>query len=276
MQEDDRNANSSGGVLPDEHLEDVEELELFDEDNFDMQQVASVPPSFPVGLQLEDESLGKDSCQEIKIDSCKKETITDASSLKRRRPKRKILIIMGLVFFLCILILLIFFLKSSSGFQEVSYTEESFIDYRVCLVDNTIYPVHCLSEGEEYVYSLVDAIPISFRYTANYSEEVNVDFSYYVVGRIYTDQSSYDVEELLTREFSVKEKEQNINFSVSAEIDYPKYRELASRYSSNSSAVLEVSLIFQKGDSLEEMATLSIPLSGSNFQITKDLIYHEK
>ena len=64
------------------------------------------------------------------------------------------------------------------------YSETSFLDYKVCLKENTDYDVQCLDKNMNYIASLIDYLEVDFNYTYEIDEKVEANYDYYVDAKI--------------------------------------------------------------------------------------------
>ncbi len=173
--------------------------------------------------------------------------------------------------------------------QYINYTENSDIDYKIYLKDNSFYEEDYLGKGMAYVASLIDKIHINYEYKFNADKESNLYVSYVVKAKlIIASQSNSNVffekEYDLTEEIS-EDIDNTFGYSINKKdivIDYDYYNQLAndfkSHYAVNTSSRLEVTLYVNERSKKENTysllnnnkATLIIPLSEQEINISFD------
>ena len=173
--------------------------------------------------------------------------------------------------------------------QYINYTENSDIDYKIYLKDNSFYEEDYLGKGMAYVASLIDKIHINYEYKFNADKESNLYVSYVVKAKlIIASQSNSNVffekEYDLTEEIS-EDIDNTFGYSINKKdivIDYDYYNQLAndfkSHYAVNTSNRLEVTLYVNERSKKENTysllnnnkATLIIPLSEQEINISFD------
>lgn len=218
----------------------------------------------------------------------KKENISDKTEYKlNNRPyfsfeARVILMLLGI--FTLFAISCFFIIKTIKyGTNEiVSYDEVSKVNYHVCLNENTIYQDSCLAENMQYVSSIVHNIATSFKYNVDFSENINYDISYNVVGAL----EIYDIndptklllkqEETLLRKTKLTDESNNININADVDINYAKYNNIVEEYKKryNLDLVANLKVILYVNDLKENrnVAYITIPLGKQTFNISKNNI----
>ena len=119
--------------------------------------------------------------------------------------------------------------------KYIKYTEESNLDYKVCLKDNSFYEGKCLKKGNQYVSSLIDYIPATFSYNLKFPDD-DVEYSY-----SYKIEAEFDVKDKDNKKSLFTKKEvlyesnnmtvqnsANINYTLN--IDYNKYNNILSSF----------------------------------------------
>jgi len=211
--------------------------------------------------------------------------------------KKKISKIGKLLAFACLsfafVLLFSFSLKSSHLLEKVkpvSYSEISFLDYKVCLKENTHYVDDCLGKNMSYIASLIDYLDIDFNYSYSIEEIVDVNYSYYIDAEItvfdkanpskiiYADTKkiieSKSFTENNTNEFNVVEK---------VKIDYGEYndriRAFKSDYNLVASSNVTLKLYVQNSSTsdkyenpIDNKAVMSvvIPLTENRIDVAMD------
>ena len=164
--------------------------------------------------------------------------------------------------------------------EVVKYSETSDSSYKVCLLDNNVYSTPCLEEGMLYNSSLVNTIPINFKYNVNFSEYIDYQLYYHVVlyNKIFDknnkDKLLYENKEILVVKTFVDKLNQKINIDTDVKINYKKYNdfvnEYKSKYSPDVKSVVEVVLYLDEYDEERSVASVSIPVGESTFEVKKE------
>ncbi len=199
-------------------------------------------------------------------------------------------------FFLCAFLVILFsilaafFIKRSYailGEQNITYQENSDLDYKVYLKKNDFYESEYLNKDMVYVASLIDKIDVNFNYIFNISKKSNIDFTYDIIGKlIISDKSNGNT--FFEKEYVLLDKVDDtmtsdglhqINKSVS--IDYGKYNNLANQFKSkygvdaNSRLVVYLNIHEKSKNNNFNLnntsnMSLSIPLSERAINISMD------
>ena len=164
--------------------------------------------------------------------------------------------------------------------EVVKYSETSDSSYKVCLLDNNVYSTPCLEEGMLYNSSLVNTIPINFKYNVNFSEYIDYQLYYHVVlyNKIFDKNNKekvlYENKEILVVKTFVDKLNQKINIDTNVKINYKKYNdfvnEYKSKYSPDVKSVVEVVLYLDEYDEERSVASVSIPVGESTFEVKKE------
>ena len=164
--------------------------------------------------------------------------------------------------------------------EVVKYSETSDSSYKVCLLDNNVYSTPCLEEGMLYNSSLVNTIPINFKYNVNFSEYIDYQLYYHVVlyNKIFDKNNKekvlYENKEILVVKTFVDKLNQKINIDTDVKINYKKYNdfvnEYKSKYSPDVKSVVEVVLYLDEYDEERSVASVSIPVGESTFEVKKE------
>lgn len=182
-----------------------------------------------------------------------------------------------------------FFLKrcfAIVGEQNITYQENSSLDYKVYLKDNDFYDNEYLDKNMVYVASLIDKIDVDFDYIFRIDKKSNIDFEYDIVGKLVIGDTAnknvfFEKEYVLlenTKDSMTKDGLHEIKKSVS--VDYGQYNDLAnqfkSKYGVDTDSKLIVYLnIHEKSKDNDSFAnnsnmSLTIPLSLKAINITMD------
>ena len=184
-----------------------------------------------------------------------------------------------------------FFIKHSYAIvneQNITYQENSSLDYKVYLKPNDFYESEFLNKDMVYVASLIDKIDVNFDYIFKIDKKSNIDFEYDIIGKLVISDKSkgktfFEKDYVLlenTRDSMTEDGLHKIVRSVS--IDYGKYNNIAnqfrSRYGVDASCNLIVYLnIHEKSNQHSNVnlvnnsnMSLTIPLSERSINITMD------
>ena len=80
----------------------------------------------------------------------------------------------------------------------VTYNENSIVNYKVCLVENDFYQDSCLNENMLYNSSLVNNIPVNYKYDLSFSEDLDYQLYYHVIlyNKIYDTSNNKKILEI--------------------------------------------------------------------------------
>ena len=131
-----------------------------------------------------------------------------------------------------------------------------------------------------YNSSLVNTIPINFKYNVNFSEYIDYQLYYHVVlyNKIFDKNNKekvlYENKEILIVKTFVDKLNQKINIDTDVKINYKKYNdfvnEYKSKYSPDVKSVVEVVLYLDEYDEERSVASVSIPVGESTFEVKKE------
>ena len=184
-----------------------------------------------------------------------------------------------------------FFIKRSFAFvneQNITYQENSSLDYKVYLKPNDFYESEFLNKDMVYVASLIDRIDVNFDYLFKIDKKSNIDFEYDIIGKLVISDKSkgktfFEKDYVLLENTRDSMNEDGLHKIVrSVSIDYGKYNNIAnqfrSRYGVDASCNLIVYLnIHEKSNQHSNVhlvnnsnMSLTIPLSERSINITMD------
>lgn len=138
-----------------------------------------------------------------------------------------ILLVVGLI------VIYIYYILNNGYY--INYSEDSSIDYRVCLKDNKFYENKCLEKGNQYVASLIDYIPTNFNYKLDFfNSDLEYVYNYRVIAEFNVVDGDND-KVLFTKEevlYSSENKTTNsgININYNLNVDYNKYNNLLNSF----------------------------------------------
>lgn len=205
--------------------------------------------------------------------------------------KRKSIIIKYIVFIVLIFVVtsvLLVKITKENASQDIVYTENSEVDYKVYLKQNDFFKEGYLGKDNQYIASLIDHIEVDFDYNLESSEE-DVDYSYkykVVAETIVEDKTNNNTLYQFTEDL-IKEKEYKANTDTKLkigqpiDIDYNKYNDIIKNFigtydlADNSKATLNVNMYVDiVGDAEQEacetdapVMSISIPLSTKTMAI---------
>lgn len=200
-------------------------------------------------------------------------------------------IIMDLVLMLILLsfaIICYFVILKIEMKNKIYYQETSNLDYKVFLNENDFYDQPYLEKDKVYITNLISKIDITFDYDFKIDCQINLDFSYDLIGKIVIkDESEQNV--YFEKEYDLLKNQKfrltNSNYYKLKEtisIDYNHYNELAKNFGSiygvNTNSSLQVYLRLSKtsedykslNTKFKKIVQLNIPLSKKSIQMKID------
>lgn len=190
-----------------------------------------------------------------------------------------ILFILLLIVWACILFLNAFNFGHN---MKIDYSEDSNINYKVCVNSVDYYPNTCLNEEMEYVTAITNKIKTDFKYNATYSNFYNEDLSYHIVAltKIYDKNNNkkvlFENEDLLVKKTKLEIKNKKISLKKTVDVDFKKYNNYVLGYQNNyslgSSSTLEVVMYLNDKNETRKVASAIFPLGSKTFGITKNTI----
>ena len=175
--------------------------------------------------------------------------------------------------------LIVNFYKLKKG-EVVKYNETSDSNYEVCLLPNDTYTDYCLREGMVYNSSLVDTIPIKFKYNVDFSEDIDYQLYYHVIlySKVFDkdnkDKILYENKEILVEKTFINKLNSKIAVDSDATVNYKKYNnfinDYKNKYSSNVTAELDVMFYLDEYDEEREIGSLVIPIGTDTFEVKQN------
>ncbi len=163
--------------------------------------------------------------------------------------------------------------------EIIDYSENSNVDYKVCLEENTDYSESCLGQNMQYLSLITKNIPVTFNYDVKLSKAKKYDIDYYVVGslrivdRDNEEKVLYTSEDVLVPNTKVSNEADNIQFTSNIEVDFKQYNNYVtsykSRYSLNADAYLDVVLYLNESTGPRRVSSLTVPLGVQTYGISK-------
>lgn len=221
------------------------------------------------------------------------ETNTKTKEINHSQPKEKFnrKFFVTAISVILLSFLAAFFIKRSYailGEQNITYQENSNLDYKVYLKQNDFYEDDYLDKNMVYVASLIDKIDVDFNYTFKIDKKSNIDFEYDIIGKLVISDKSKG-KTFFEKEYTLLENTKDTmtedglhQIKKSVNIDYGKYNNIAnqfrSRYGVDASCNLVVYLnIHEKSNNKNKFnlnnnsnMSLTIPLSERAINITMD------
>lgn len=163
--------------------------------------------------------------------------------------------------------------------EVVNYNETSDSSYEVCLLSNDTYTDSCLREGIVYNSSIVNKIPINFKYNVDFSEFIDYQLYYHVIlySKIFDkankDKILYENKEILVEKTFINKSNSKIAVDTDAVVNYKKYydfiNEYKKKYTSDVTAELEVIFYLDEYDEERKIGSLVMPLGNDTFEVTQ-------
>ncbi len=184
-----------------------------------------------------------------------------------------------------------FFLKRSFailGEQNITYQENSNLDYKVYLKKNDFYENEYLDKNMVYVASLIDKIAVKFDYIFKIDKKSNIDFEYNIIGKLVINDKNkgkafFEKDYVLLENKHDSMTENGLHrINESIDIDYGKYNNLANQFRSIYGVDVNCNLIVylnihEKSNNKNKFnlnnnsnMTLTIPLTEKAVNITMD------
>lgn len=190
------------------------------------------------------------------------------------RVTSSIIVILILFALACLLIIKTFGMGNKS---MVTYSDQAYVFYQVCLNESDYYNGTCKQENDIYS-SGISFIDVEFNYLGNYSQEME-GLKYYVSAKTrvydkkYSDRVLYESEETLVDKTDI-EPATRIKVNESTTVDYVSFSQYVSNYYTkyplDSVVDLEVALYIEDYKHVRKVASIVIPLGVNNFRITKN------
>ena len=176
---------------------------------------------------------------------------------------------------------------------EFNYSASSSIDYKVNIIENSIYNTTVLSSDNTYISALLKNIEINFTHMFEGSRNSEVSGSYNITATITGNVGGENGNILWAKEFVLKPEtkfivnDKSSNITDNANIDYNSFNNICKEINSmigvstNDKLAISMNLKYtvktDKGESYEEFKpSLSIPLNTSYFNITRQNIEEKK
>ena len=201
-------------------------------------------------------------------------------NIKRKRHIRR-QVLKGIILAITIIILIIMCAKKDKK-MKACYKENSNVDYKVYLKQNSFYENEYIGKGNQYIASLIDYITADFNYELSINEkDMKYDYKYRIDAEVNVEEKStkksiYNFKEKLVEE---KNFSQNSNsdtkIAEKIKIDYNKYNDIIKKFVSvyeldNAKSVLVVNMYiningkndsFTRDENDEYIVSLEIPLT---------------
>lgn len=201
-----------------------------------------------------------------------------------QRYSRYIILGIFVIFFLSISAFIIYKGLDIVKSRDVTYVNNSDIDYSVYLKDNDYFGVPYLGKGEKYISSLIDKIDINYNYVLSSEEEMKGSYTYNIVASLVVKEQNKD-DILWKKDFDLTNKEtvkfskqKTIGVESEVNINYDYYNEMASQFKKDygvlTDSFLYVNLVIDTsldfggdGFDIEQSPYLVIPLGEKTIEI---------
>lgn len=185
--------------------------------------------------------------------------------------------------------LILYFDRSKN--YTVNYDENSNINYKVFLNENSYYDKNYLNENNEFISKLINYIEANFNYNISTNEDnIDLKYSYKIEANVSVkkkrnDKSIYNFTEILIDTKNLNSISKGI-INESINIDYQKYNTLISGFIQtykldDVDSILTINMYINinepcKNSSKKETISMSIPLTENTFNISTNDILSNK
>lgn len=169
---------------------------------------------------------------------------------------------------------------------DVTYEQESSINYRVFYEENQFYDEIFMEEGGTYVSSLIDEIEIDYNYYTYFNKKINGTYTYDINARLVVWNTNQD--EIWTKDFVIKDdraanfqRKKDYLIEESVVIDFKEYKDIYLAYKNEQNiateAILYISMNVDNTASVtglndidyDAKLEIRIPISDNTFKIDK-------
>lgn len=167
--------------------------------------------------------------------------------------------------------------------DEVTYSENGSVNYKVFLNDKKYYNKEYLEEGMQYISSIIDYIDLNYTYKIDFDKEDDFVLNKKVVANVKIVDSDNNEKIIYEKSEVIKEdndKTKKINFADNVKIDYGKYNKLTNEFKTNygisANCKLYVDYIISYSNTSGTIKKapvdikITIPLSEQMINISKD------
>ena len=140
------------------------------------------------------------------------------------------------IFFIIASLLFIGYIKEKKG-SLVYYKENSNVDYKVFLKDNSFFETGYLDEQNRYIASLIDYINATFKYEISMdNNDVTFDYSYRIEAEVSVKEKTSSKPlfnkkyELLSKKQNTTNGESNVVINENLNINYNEYNDLIKNF----------------------------------------------
>ena len=117
--------------------------------------------------------------------------------------------------------------------RQLSYTEQSTVDFRVYLGENNFFETEYLGKGMQYIASLINYVDIDFEYNFSANEEIDLEYTYHIEANVKVFERGrpnhiiFERRERLLEDVLVREQNTGeFRIAENVRIDYKKYNNL--------------------------------------------------
>lgn len=202
--------------------------------------------------------------------------------LKRQSIIIKYIILIVFIF-IATTIFIIQITKENKKKQNILFTENSNLNYKVYLKENDFFKTKYLDEDNQYIASLIDYIEAHFEYELKASEpQINYKYAYKIVAEINVENKANNKSLYKFSEDLIEEKEYEFNTSSKLKIneplkiDYNRYNDIIKRFVNlydldNSSATVTINMYVKLLDDIQgENNKNNIPVVSLRIPLTTD------
>lgn len=166
-----------------------------------------------------------------------------------KRNIKFILLVFYVIFFIGLSLFIIYMGLNVVKTKEISYVNNSNIDYVVYLKKNNYFSVPYLGKGEKYITSLIDKIHVKYNYTFNSEDVMNGKYTYKLISTlVLTEQGKDDI--LWQKDFDLSNAEtlnfdNSMTFGIEKEVDinYDYYNDLVTSFKKDYGVFVDANLI---------------------------------
>lgn len=208
------------------------------------------------------------------------------------RNYRSILLFLYALVFLMLSIFIIYKGLDVVKTKDITYINNSDIDYQVYLKENDYFDEPYLNKGEKYIASLIDRIHIIYNYNLTSYEEMSGEYTYHLVATILVKEKDKD-SILWENDYDLSNK-QSVSFNkqtviaVSDEVDisYDYYNDIVNSFKKDYGVPVDANLMVKlvvetnakddgKDFTITQEPFVSIPLSEQTLEIDFSVVEND-
>lgn len=212
--------------------------------------------------------------------------------------KKTILVYVGMIIlFMGFSFLFSYTYKSLNKTKYVTYTENSNVDYKVYLKDNSFYEKEYLEKGHQYISDLVDYVTATFNYKIQLDKsDISYKYSYRIEAVVdvkdkTSNKSLYNYKDTLVSKVEKTSNKRNTEILENVNINYNKYNDKINNFIStyeitNTTSTLSINMIvdilnncneYETRAGNESVTSIVIPLTNKTMgmDITNSVLDNE-